>query len=594
MPRKQNGFGNTQSFAFKDFGKIDRGKNKGAAGQYPSDRRYGSSVTRSVIEKYDLDADWTKWRKGYEYFNAAAWYKIETLNELTNSYEAEQINSKLYQGTEFEIDVTFSGYKFATSGSDSANHYVMKRIVSSAVDLGTVTQVFNDALTYRNRQLNNEIWVTATSTSDSRLLLQMIGDRLTDGETEATLLNVLNSNERPAIYLGKSFDKKTQVEVTVPKASLVAGQGYENFRYEDLVGNVVYIEDFFVEKDKSAATQMTFEDEVDFFTVDVVDEQTSKSIKILQTDRLELPPTIYDIASLTSIYESNSADYKITGNFGFNKASYQKLFGKQLLTEEVADNETARFSYSILPFKILGVEERGNDLLIKSIPAITEIKLYAPITEQLTLIFTDYSFTKTSLDEYDGEYYHNDAPGTDPWLLVDTDVDPWMDEVFTTGYSLRPAVIYTCSCPNHSRSILSAPQESYDDNTKKVNRQKQYPLPTVMSQDDYASIGKNQAAGKIESWETEKDRMGYKQCKHSIATMFIEKKKTKEPNTYPSIESRLKFEQKLKEEMADVGPRFSQSYKRGGITALEILFALSQGLNLDDVGLAYVMLNNNF
>jgi len=88
--------------------------------------------------------------------------------------------------------------------------------------------------------------------------------------------------------------------------------------------------------------------------------------------------------------------------------------------------------------------------------------------------------------------------------------------------------------------------------------------------------------------------MSYKQCKHSIATMFIEKKKTKEPNSYPSIESRLKFEKKLRDEITDVASRFNQSYKRGGITTLEVLFALAQGLNLDDVELAYVMLNNNF
>ena len=35
-------------------------------------------------------------------------------------------------------------------------------------------------------------------------------------------------------------------------------------------------------------------------------------------------------------------------------------------------------------------------------------------------------------------------------------------------------------------------------------------------------------------------------------------------------------------------------YKRGGITALEVVFALAQGLNLDDVETAYVVLNSNF
>ena len=65
-------------------------------------------------------------------------------------------------------------------------------------------------------------------------------------------------------------------------------------------------------------------------------------------------------------------------------------------------------------------------------------------------------------------------------MLLDTDVDPWMDEVFTTGTSLRPATVYTCSCPNHSHAILRTPQSTQDDGTRKVNRQRRYPLPTVL------------------------------------------------------------------------------------------------------------------
>ena len=83
-------------------------------------------------------------------------------------------------------------------------------------------------------------------------------------------------------------------------------------------------------------------------------------------------------------------------------------------------------------------------------------------------------------------------------------------------------------------------------------------------------------------------------CKHSIASHFIEHKKIQEPNKYPSVESRMKFEEKLEKEMNEVGPNFVASYKRGGITALEVVFALAQGLNLSDVETAYVLFNNNF
>ena len=44
----------------------------------------------------------------------------------------------------------------------------------------------------------------------------MIGERLTDGETEATLKYLLDKNEQPALYVGKSWEQLTTVEVSVP------------------------------------------------------------------------------------------------------------------------------------------------------------------------------------------------------------------------------------------------------------------------------------------------------------------------------------------------------------------------------------------
>ena len=98
----------------------------------------------------------------------------------------------------------------------------------------------------------------------------------------------------------------------------------------------------------------------------------------------------------------------------------------------------------------------------------------------------------------------------------------------------------------------------------------------------------------MESWESREHRMGFKMCKHSIAAMFIDKIKVQEPNTYPTLEAREDFEEKLAKEIAEVAAEFNVSYKRGGITTLEVIFALAQGLNLDDVETAYVVLNSNF
>ena len=115
-----------------------------------------------------------------------------------------------------------------------------------------------------------------------------------------------------------------------------------------------------------------------------------------------------------------------------------------------------------------------------------------------------------------------------------------------------------------------------------------------MGETDFESLGMNKAAGLVESWESREHRMGVKMCKHSIAAMFIDKIKVKEPNTYPTLEAREEFEEKLRKEIEEVAEEFAVSYKRGGITTLEVIFALAQGLNLDDVETAYVMLNSNF
>ena len=57
---------------------------------------------------------------------------------------------------------------------------------------------------------------------DSRLLFQMIGERLTDGETEATLSYLfLRDNNEPALYMGKSDpDKLTEVTCQINTAVL--------------------------------------------------------------------------------------------------------------------------------------------------------------------------------------------------------------------------------------------------------------------------------------------------------------------------------------------------------------------------------------
>jgi hypothetical protein len=593
MPKKENGFGKAQSFAFKSFDRTDKGKGKGAAGYYPRNRQYGTAISRSVIEKYDMDSDWVKWRKGYEYYNKAAWYRLETYNDISQDYETSQIRSKLYQGTEYEIDVVFDGYKFATRAADSNNHYVMKRTVETDVDLGTITGVLNDPLKYETQKANKEIWVTGIPGAQSRLLLEMIGDRVTDGETEATLTYVLNSEDKPALYIGKSFENMTEIKVSIPLDTIYDSANLSD-QYQYLVGEVVYIPEFYIEKDISLVDKTEFEDGLDYFGVNVEDYIPPTHIDVLDAKNELLPPSLYDISTLPKLLSSDEAEIEVKGTYLYKKDIYQKFYGKQYITADLIKEQINTVNYSIMPFQILGTEVIDGKLILRSVPYMTEFKLIATDDIKTTLIFTDYSFTKTGIDEYDGVYYHEQPPEDDPWLRVNTDIDPWQDEVFTTGNALKPAVLYACSCPNYAHAILTAPQEMEEDSVRKINRQRRYPLPTFQSQFDYEGITADQTAGKISSWETRQHKMGFKMCKHSIASHFIEHKKIQEPNNYPSVESRAKFEEKLEKEMNAVGPNFVASYKRGGITALEVVFALAQGLNLSDVETAYVLFNNNF
>lgn len=595
MPRKQNGFGNAKSLGFNKTKPIYKGKAKGSPGIYPSNRSYGTAVTRTVIEKYDLDSDWVKWRRGYEYYNKAAWYRLKDYDPLTKTYTESQIESKLYQGTEFEVDVVFDGYKFATKNADSNNHYVMKRTTVSSPDIGTISQVKNDLYKYPEQKKYKEIWCKINPGAEVRLLTRMIGERLSDGETDATLSWLLTGDDLPALFVGKSWpERQTEVisEISEAVFDATAWAIDNGLDVNQLVGKVVYIPQFF--KERSALTSSTVLDARDYFGIEVLDKSNSE-IVVLDNDADDLPPSLYDINNLTPIITDPNGSFTLTGTYIYQKEKYQRFYGNQYLTGELAVENADFFSYSVMPYRILGAERKNGKILLKSAPFISELRFTKPTGGSATLVFTDNSFTKMDIDEYNGSYYHKQGHVKDKlWMRLDTDVDPWMDEVFSSGNPLSPATIYTCSCPNYSQAMLRAPQETEDEGTRKINRQRRYPLPTAQGRADYDQIGLGQAAGKIESWETRDHQLGFKMCKHTVAAMFINNLKVKEPNSYPSLDAREAFEDKLDKDIAEVGEEFQSSYKRGGLTTLEVIFALAQGLNLDEVETAYVVLNSKF
>ena len=76
--------------------------------------------------------------------------------------------------------------------------------------------------------------------------------------------------------------------------------------------------------------------------------------------------------------------------------------------------------------------------------------------------------------------------------------------------------------------------------------------------------------------------------------MFVNKIRVQEPNTLPSYETRLKFEEKLAADIQEVADEFRSQLERSEITTVEIVYALAEALNLDDIELGFVLATSTF
>ena len=75
--------------------------------------------------------------------------------------------------------------------------------------------------------------------------------------------------------------------------------------------------------------------------------------------------------------------------------------------------------------------------------------------------------------------------------------------------------------------------------------------------------------------------------------MFKDHLKIQEPNTYQTIAAREEFGRKLSEDMKSQIEIFQEAYARGGISLLEVVFAMGESLNYDEIDLAYIVLNSD-
>ena len=314
-------------------------------------------------------------------------------------------------------------------------------------------------------------------------------------------------------------------------------------------------------------------------------------ITILEPTATNLPPDLLDLKTLEALYKT-SGNFELDATYVFQKSDYQRFFGRQYLTAEVVKEQVGTVSYLVQPLVILGVSVEGTDVKILSVPFVGSAQLFAK-TQVGYLIFNDNSFTTEEEDTYDGEYYHKrGAPGEKLWQRMNTDVDPWMDEVFLSSNNLTFADTYACSCPDFLHAILRMPEATSDGNIN--NRQRRIPLPSAQGMSSYKQLGISQAAGTAASWETLDYRSSHRMCKHSVASHFIDRIKVREPKGYPTTEARESFEKKLEEDIQEVAAEFMDQLRRSEITTLEIIAALAAGLNLNDTELASVIINSNF
>ena len=589
MPRKQNGFGNFGNSGFKGIeSNVRKGKGTTAFGTYPSNRSFGSTVTRSVIEQWDLDSTWARWRRGMEYYFQAAYLKFE------------EVNSVLFPGTSFEIPVTFDGWRFATKNADSKTHYAIRRTVPQSKQLGLIGEIQNDQREYPEQYKNREVWAKVIASRDidsDPMLMRSEGERITNGQTGATIQRVLTSARRPAVYAGKTPPEQTSLRVTVPLEEIrncdfikVDNKG----NLQALVGEAVYMPDFYTERPISLFD--VFSDFPEAFTVQAAEFIGGVRLEILD-NTTALPPSLLDINDLEPIYKTDKAVGVLGANFVFRKSDYQRFFGQQYLTADVVRSEVETLSYSIMPWTIrsIMIDEESGLLELDAEPFQSSAKLYTPREAERWIIMSDNSFTHQETDnDSNGNYLHAlGAPDEPLWQKLNISLNPWMDEIFANGKVLTYADLYTCSCPSYLHAIIRAP-ETTDEDGNLINRQTRYPMPTAKGQTLYEGAGFTRASGIAESWATLGYKKSYKVCKHTIASMFINKIRVEEPNTFPSSDTREKFEEKLSADIREVVFEFRAQLERSEITTVEIIFALADALNLDEVELGYVLLTSNF
>ena len=614
MPRKQNGFGNPKSFSVKSFdSKLDKGKKIQGSGQYPSNREFGSTVTRSAVQQWNLESTWAMWRKGYEYARLNNWVDLNV-----------KFFAFLFSGTTSRERANFICKRFPSLSNDTATRYVVKReIAPSYADprYATITNVINDPneseQSKKNFQ-NREIWVQVNDflvqnrPNETRfdVIKRLTNERISNlrhgteytskKHFDATVKTLLKSNGKPLVYTAMAHSHNTHLTIRIPRDDVLGTDYVQEARdgLFGLIGQVIRMTNMPVSMPKSG---LTFVDHPKTVEVQMDMTRTNQDFWIANVQG-QSPFEVFVDTAPVLILTGNNATFNMKETFTIMKDKYQQYFEGELIASTI-DNETTEMANIYPPLYIQNVSDDGTDIVFETIPFEGQLWLYGSDPDPY-IVLSDFSFAS----------WHVAKDGR---TLNDINVYPWEDETFLRGDGIYIANDYACNCQSFSKANVMSPEalyRRYSGAALSKNRQLKYPLPSALSLKDIEGLSNDGEAGVIISWATKNDKIRNKLCKHSIAGIFAEQEITRtlgdeeegsvpgtggvnvgpnkrfevvEPNTYPVGLERDKAEDKIREQVRESD--FSESGPRAEISPMDFAFSVLQLLNLMDTEVGSIL-----
>nr|BDD43985.1 hypothetical protein 8 [Paracoccaceae bacterium] len=593
MPRKQNGLGKFKSFNVRkanDNFKVPEIPK--SSGTYPSVRRFGTRITKTAIEKFNIDALYARWRRAYEYYTRNAFNDLDVFFPVT-----------FFTNKESELLFNLEVKRFASSTGkpDTAVHYTVKRLHRESLDysVATIDQVFDNSLLQIEEKERKELWCSLNGYAG--LLHLLVNEEVqsninTNNRVGATVRMLFDDQKRPNVFTGNTGKNTSSFVYSVPKSDfdqpLSNGEPslYQKEGVEGFIGKVAIPRD--VPNFMPIDSKSTYEDDAFQWYFNCVMENMPMSRLLIVDPEENTDAQLAVIGNLVGL--SRNATASMADRFMFLKEPYQPYFKNRYITAELIGSYMEWMSFPTPPLFIMEAREDGDTLLFKTVPIEMQLDLHGNL-EGGYVAFGTNSFTKyyrTTEERLNPVTLKKEIVEIDKLIL---DLDPYFlqGESFKSGDVLALGEQYTCSCPSYSHANVRSPQQLYQETKDrkkfhKKNRQDAYPMPSAGSNKNPEGLSE-QVSGIINSWKSMSNIMSFSCCKHTISLMFLDDYKVQEPKTYLAMKDRLKFEELVMKEFEDreVPPT---SVSRAEINqSVDLSWAICQQIQLSDTELGSII-----